>query len=109
MHDVPGSITVQDLAEWRRSGRGHALVDVREPWELEICSIDGALAIPLSSLPARVGEVPTDRPVVVFCHHGGRSAQAVAWLRRSGIGVATNLEGGIDAWARAIDKTMGTY
>jgi len=82
---------------------------VREPWELEICSIAGALSIPLQQLPARVAELPPSGAVVVFCHHGSRSAQAVAWLRRAGNDRAINLEGGIDSWAREVDRTLGTY
>ena len=105
----PASITVHDLADWQRQGQALALLDVREPWELDICRIEGALSIPLQQLPARAAELPTDRKLVVFCHHGGRSAQAVAWLRRAGLDQAVNLEGGIDSWAREIDRTMGTY
>ncbi|HLY55949.1 MAG TPA: rhodanese-like domain-containing protein [Stellaceae bacterium] len=105
----PDSMSVGELAALRTSGEPHTLVDVREPWEVELCRIEGALSIPLQTLPARLSELPTDRPVVVFCHHGGRSAQAVAWLRRQGLGRAINLDGGIDSWARAIDTTVGTY
>ena len=107
--DTPASMNVAELAAWRKSAQPHTLVDVREPWEVELCRIEGALSIPLQTLPARLAELPTDRPVVVFCHHGGRSAQAVAWLRRQGLGQAINLEGGIDSWAREIDTAVGTY
>jgi rhodanese-related sulfurtransferase len=50
-----------------------------------------------------------DRPVAVACHHGMRSMQAVAWLRRNGYENVTNLAGGVDAWARQIDPSMSTY
>jgi rhodanese-related sulfurtransferase len=102
-------ITVQEFDLWRREGRAVAVLDVREPWEIEICSLPGALAIPLHSLPARIGEVPTDQPLVVVCHHGMRSLQAVVWLHRSGLDNAVNLGGGIDAWAREIEPSMGVY
>jgi rhodanese-related sulfurtransferase len=105
----PDTITVAELAQRRRDGQTLTLLDVREPWELEICRIEGALSIPLQQLPARAAELPGDRPLVVFCHFGGRSGQAVAWLRRSGNDQAINLAGGIDAWAREIDRTMETY
>jgi rhodanese-related sulfurtransferase len=109
MNNGPQQITVQDLDAWRREGREIAIIDVRETWEIEICSLAGALSIPLQTLPARVGEVPTDRPVVVYCHHGMRSLQAVTWLQRAGRDNVVNLAGGIDAWARQIDPSMGVY
>lgn len=85
------------------------ILDVREPWELEIASIDGALSIPLGELTARVAELPRDKPLAVMCHHGGRSAQATAWLRNQGFDRAVNVAGGIDAWARTIDATLSRY
>ena len=102
-------ITVQELDAWRRSGREIAVLDVREPWEIEICKLAGTLSIPLQTLPARVGVVPADRPVVVLCHHGMRSLQAVAWLHRAGLENAVNLAGGIDAWARQVEPSMRVY
>ena len=86
-----------------------SVLDVREPWELEIASVEGAIAIPLGELTGRVGELPRDRPLAVMCHHGGRSAQATAWLRNQGFDRATNVAGGIDAWARTIDPTLSRY
>jgi rhodanese-related sulfurtransferase len=109
MTDGAKEISVQELDEWRRAGRDVAVLDVREPWEVEISSIAGAKSIPLQSLPARFGELPTDRPLVVLCHHGMRSLQAVAWLHRAGVENAVNLAGGIDAWAREIDPSIGVY
>jgi rhodanese-related sulfurtransferase len=109
MTEFPRSITVAELAASLAGDDKPVLVDVREPWELEIVSIPGALSIPLQQLPARVAELPAKGPVVVFCHHGSRSAQAVAWLRRGGNDRAINLEGGIDSWAREVDRTLETY
>lgn len=106
---TPAEISVEELAAWRDAGRDIALVDVREPWEAAICRLDGALNIPLNLLPSRLAEVPADRVVVVYCHHGMRSLQAVNWLQRAGRPEAVNLAGGIDAWARAIDPSMETY
>lgn len=106
---MPVEIGVEDLKRRRESGEALAILDVREPWELDICRIEGSVAIPLRSLPARAAELPDDRPLVVLCHHGGRSAQATAWLRQHGFANATNLAGGIDAWARRIDPTMKVY
>ena len=85
------------------------VLDVREPWEIEIGAIEGALSIPLGELSSRVGEVPRDRQVAVMCHHGGRSAQATAWLRNQGLEHAVNVAGGIDAWSRLVDPTVSRY
>jgi rhodanese-related sulfurtransferase len=75
------------------------VVDVREDFEWEAGHIEGALHIPLSELPARVGEVP-DGQFLVVCKVGGRSAQAVAWLAQQGH-EAINLAGGMLDWAAA--------
>jgi rhodanese-related sulfurtransferase len=53
--------------------------------------------------------LPRDRSLAVICHHGGRSAQATAWLRNQGFDLATNVAGGIDAWARNVDPTLSRY
>ncbi|WGL52664.1 rhodanese-like domain-containing protein [Nocardioides sp. BP30] len=75
------------------------VLDVREDFEWQAGHIDGALHIPLSELPARVGEVP-DGQFLVTCKVGGRSAQAVAWLTANGH-EAVNLAGGMLDWAAA--------
>jgi rhodanese-related sulfurtransferase len=74
------------------------VLDVREPYEWAAGHIAGALHIPLASLPQRLAEVPTDRPVIVACRSGGRSSQAVAYLTTTGRD-ALNLDGGTQAWA----------
>lgn len=102
-------IDVETLSRLRDGPEPLAILDVREPWETDICAIDGSVRIPLGSLPGRVDELPRDRLLVVMCHHGGRSAAATALLRRQGFEQAVNLAGGIDAWARRIDSSMETY
>jgi len=105
---TPFAMTVADLAGRLARGETLHLVDVREPWETELCRIDGSLNIPLGQLPGRAGDVPDDAPVVVICHHGARSAQATQFLRARGVR-AINLTGGIDAWARQQDPSMAVY
>jgi rhodanese-related sulfurtransferase len=100
-------ISVDALAH--RSGDSVVILDVREPWELDICQLPDSLCIPLTSLPGRLEELPRDGTLVVLCHHGMRSAHAVQWLRANGFPQAVNLAGGIDAWARQIDPAMRTY
>lgn len=79
---------------------GALLVDVREQWEWEDQHIPGAVLIPLAEIPQRLDEIPLDRDVYVHCRLGGRSAQAVEFLRASGRPRAINVAGGIQAWER---------
>lgn len=85
------------------------LLDVREPWEYEICRIQGSKPIPMKEVPGRMVELEEAEEVVVICHHGMRSAQVATFLARSGVANVMNLAGGIDAWARSVDGSMPTY
>lgn len=78
---------------------GAALIDVRRADEWRLGHAPEAVHIPLDQLPARTGEIPTDRRVVAVCRSGARSGQATRYLRRVGLDVV-NLEGGMQAWAR---------
>jgi rhodanese-related sulfurtransferase len=78
---------------------GVAILDVREPIEWHHGHIEGAVHIPLADLPHRLGDVPAGQTIVV-CKIGGRSAQAVAWLRHHGFDVV-NLDGGMIDWQEA--------
>jgi rhodanese-related sulfurtransferase len=82
------------------------VLDVREARELDICQLDGALHIPMAEIPPRVDDLPASHPLVVMCHHGARSQMIVNFLRDAGFGNAVNLDGGIEAWAREIDRSM---
>ena len=88
---------------------GAVLIDVREPYELAICSIAGAEHIPLRDLPRRLSDIPGDRHLLMLCHHGSRSRNATEYLRAQGIPAVTNVAGGIDAWARRIDPSLARY
>ncbi len=87
------------------------LLDVREPFEWEIARIEGARLIPLGELEASLGELGEwrNRPIVVHCHHGGRSRQACALLLQNGFARVDNLSGGIDAWSQTIDPRVARY
>jgi sulfur-carrier protein adenylyltransferase/sulfurtransferase len=98
--EVP-EMKVEELDEWRKSGRPHLLIDVREPSEHAINRIDGAILIPLRSLQASLSRIPKDQPVVIHCKSGGRSAIATAILKVLGYD-ARNLSGGIQAWESRI-------
>jgi rhodanese-related sulfurtransferase len=105
----PFEIDVSGLSARLDSDNPPVIVDVREPWELEIAAVEGALAIPLGEVTRRAAEIPRDRPVAVMCHHGGRSAQATGWLRSQGYANAMNVAGGIDAWSRHVDPSVPRY
>lgn len=106
---MPPEIAVIDLDRRRREGEPVTVLDVREPWEVEVCRIPGSLAVALDTLPERVGDLPREGMLVLVCHHGMRSLRAAAWLRAHGFGNAVNLAGGIDAWAREVEPGMRTY
>jgi rhodanese-related sulfurtransferase len=103
------SVTVTELAAWRRDGTAHILLDVREPHELAVCAVEGAVHIPMGEVPGRLDELPMDVPLVVMCHHGMRSLQVVGFLRNAGWRNAINLDGGIDSWAGQVDAEMPRY
>lgn len=85
------------------------LLDVREPYEYEICRLEPSVLMPLGQVAARVDEIPTDRQVGVLCRSGVRSAQAVEFLRHAGVPRAINITGGILDWADKIDPSMPKY
>jgi len=85
------------------------LLDVREPWEFRICQIEGSQLIPMGQLPAALKTLDPDRETVVICHHGIRSRQVAMYLDYQGFSDVINLAGGVDAWARDVDRQMATY
>ena len=102
-------VTATGLAGEMKSGRAVTLLDVREPVEWDIVHLDGATLIPLMTLPARIAELDPRAELVVYCHHGMRSLQAVEFLRAAGFHHARSLAGGIDAWAEEIDPSLNRY
>lgn len=109
MSDYPLEVTITGAKQLLEQSSPPILIDVREADELEICRIAGAVHIPLGELPARLDEIPTDRPVLIHCHHGGRSLRATQFLRAQGRAAVSNVKGGIDAWSRLIDPTVPRY
>ncbi|MBW7905116.1 MAG: sulfurtransferase [Phycisphaerae bacterium] len=96
----------QRLAE---PARAPVLLDCREPNEVEICRIDGALHIPMRQVAERLSELDPQREIVVYCHHGRRSAMVAGLLAASGFGRVLSLRGGIDAWSCEVDPAMPRY
>ena len=102
------SLSPADAA--KRLAAGDAvLLDVREPFEVALAAVPGALLVPMGELPARLAEVPRDQPVLVLCHHGIRSQAVADWLLRRGYEKTWNVAGGIAAWAAEVDPGVGRY
>jgi adenylyltransferase/sulfurtransferase len=102
-------ITARQLKEALDNGRKPVLLDVREPQEWDITHIEGARLIPLGEVAQRANELDTADELVVYCHHGMRSARAIGVLQSMGFKKLKNLAGGIDAWAVNIDQDMPRY
>lgn len=104
-------LSAPELAQWLADTvrPQPVLLDVREPWEYQTCHIDGASAMPMRTVPARLAELDPDQPVVCICHHGARSMQVAGFLEQNGFTDVTNLTGGVHAWALQVDNKMPTY
>lgn len=109
---VASADTVQprELAEWLQRNDRPFLLDVREPFEVDIAAIPGtSLLIPLGELPTRLNELDPQEEIVVYCRSGNRSQQAARLLREAGFRNVRNLEGGILGWSAEVDPAMPTY
>ncbi|HEV2317778.1 MAG TPA: rhodanese-like domain-containing protein [Thermoplasmata archaeon] len=107
---VVEEIEPEDLAALLRAGPSDLLVlDVREDDERETARIEPSIHIPMNEVPGRLIEIPTDRRVVVYCHHGHRSAMVAGYLEGQGYPRVLNLTGGIDAWAQIVDPAVPRY
>ncbi len=107
--ETPEEIDVHAAQTLLSSAHPPLLLDVRETWENQTASIAGSVLIPLGELAARMGELPKDRPILIHCHHGGRSMRATQFLRAKGFEHSTNLAGGIHQWSLAIDPSVPRY
>lgn len=85
------------------------LLDVREPWEYSMAKIEGAVLIPLGTLPQSLDKLDRNTEIVAHCHHGMRSADAVGFLLQQGFTNVKNLVGGIDAWSVQVDPSVPRY
>lgn len=104
---TPAEVDVATAA--RMVAAGALLVDVREPCEHDLVRVDGARHIPMQRIHEALADLPRDRPILLLCHHGGRSARVTQYLRANGFDHAINIAGGIDAWAAQIDPKMPRY
>jgi rhodanese-related sulfurtransferase len=85
------------------------LLDVRQPWEFDICRIDNSELIPMAQIPDRISSLDPTRETVVICRHGVRSRRVGLYLEQSGFSNVINLSGGVAQWAQTVDPQMPTY
>ncbi|MEW5860269.1 MAG: rhodanese-like domain-containing protein [Cyanobacteriota bacterium] len=111
--DIP-QISVEELASrLADSPQSLQLVDVREPREVAIASIEGFENLPLSEFADWADQIHTQfdphTETLVICHHGVRSAQMCQWLQMQGFTNVKNVAGGIDAYSLRVDPTISQY
>lgn len=103
-----------EFEEWLRAQPRRPLVlDVREPWEQQLAGVKAQdfdlLAVPMTQVPGRLAEVPSDRPIACLCHHGVRSQHVALFLAHQGYTDVVNIAGGIEAWSRDRDPSVPLY
>ena len=115
MSEIFAQITVEELGRQLAETNAEKLqlVDVREPYEIELAALPGFAAFPLSEFPEWSGEIDArldrDKETLVLCHHGVRSAQMCKWLAEQGFTNVKNIVGGIDAYSMVVDRTVPRY
>lgn len=109
-------IRPSELAQWLQSVQAHGepvVLDVREPHELQIASIQAngfkLLTIPMGVIPPRLSELDPNQPIACLCHHGGRSMQVASFLQSRGFAHVANIAGGINAWSAEVDPSIARY
>jgi rhodanese-related sulfurtransferase len=109
-------ITPAELPAWIEAQAAHGatlVLDVREPWEVQTASVKAEgfelLTLPMNTVPARLQDLPSDRPIACLCHHGGRSMQVAMFLAQRGFDHVANIAGGIHAWSAQVDPSIPTY
>lgn len=103
------TITAEELKAMMDAGDDFLLIDVREPAEWEIVRIPGAILIPKGDLPGRLSELPQDKPIILHCKSGVRSAESLAVLKAAGFSTAKHVQGGVTAWATQVDRSLPVY
>lgn len=103
-------ITVDDLNDWMQADKDFTLIDVRTPDERKIAKLEDDFFIPMSRISDETDRMSKlEPPIVLYCHHGMRSLQAVRFLKNSGFNQVKSLRGGIHAWASEVDSSVETY
>lgn len=108
MHGVP-EITARDLKAKMDRGEPFVLLDVREPFEVQIAQLPNAKFMALGDIPARLHELDSSQEIVLFCRNGQRSAGALRKMQEAGFKKVWNLSGGLLAWSAKVDPTVPQY
>ena len=98
----------QQLAEYLQDAQP-LLLDVREPWEFDICRMDNSVNIPMGQISLNLKQIESAQECVVICHHGVRSMHVIQFLQQQGMETLINLDGGVNAWAQQVDSDMAVY
>ena len=106
---MPQDISPQELHTRLGQSPRPVLLDVRDEWETRLCRLPNAMHIPVEEIEFRAEELHPEAEIVVYCHHGIRSAAVADYLRSRGFAKAVNLAGGLDQWARTVDPSMTRY
>lgn len=102
-------LTARQLANKLKRGEKIRLIDVREPHELAISQIDHAENVPLGMLAVHLGQLDSAQEIVLFCKSGARSKRALELLMSAGFRKVKSLRGGINAWAKEVDRSLPVY
>ena len=109
---LPLETTVRDVKRRIDAGESVVFIDVREPEEYAIATIQGSELVPMRSVPANLQSLEAkaeDAALVIYCHNGIRSLQVANWLREQGVEDCQSMAGGIDAWSLEIDPSIPRY
>jgi sulfur-carrier protein adenylyltransferase/sulfurtransferase len=108
--NYPLEVSVTEAKQLRETAPdGTLIIDVREPYELEICRLADARHIPMRAIPEQLDALPRDKHLLILCHVGGRSLRVTEYLRQRGLPAVSNIAGGIEAWAQEIEPGMRRY
>ena len=105
-------VTPEQVRQRLDAGEKLHLLDVREPHEYAIARIPDAELVPLRTVPAALAKLRAEASqatLIVYCHHGVRSLNAVNWLREQGVEACQSMAGGIDAWSLLVDPSVPRY
>ena len=106
---LPKELTPAAVKHLLDDGHRLVLLDVREPQEVALVRLAGSVHIPMGEVPNRLHELDPVADIVVYCHHGGRSASVAGFLRQHAFTSVANLTGGINQWALTVQPELPRY